>query len=750
MGQHHNAGESGGGESAIVRRRGRRIALASQAARNGRAARPILEAGRNCWRIESAERASFLVDGDAYFHAFRQAATEARDSLFILGWDFDSRIRMLVDREPDGFPDRLGEFLHRLLIRRRTLHVHVLTWDFHMIYWNEREWWLPSKLAAHRRLHFVKDAVHPLGASHHQKVVVIDDAVAFVGGLDFAQCRWDRPAHEPRHPERRLLADGAPCRPFHDVQMMVDGAAAAALGELARARWARATGQAIPAATTASRARWPAAIEPDVREVRVGIARTIPEYEDQPPVHEIECLYRDSVAAARRHVYIETQYLTSCTVAEAIAERLEDAQGPEIVVILHPNSDGWLEQHTMDVLRGRLLARLRSRDRYGRLRLYYPRIPDLQGHCISMHSKVCIVDDGLVRVGSANLSNRSMGVDTECDLAVESGGEPDIRRRILAFRNRLLAEHLGVSVQDVEAAGMREPSLIRVIEGFRRDEGRSLDDFDSCISAEVDDVVPDADFIDPSRPYEAQLVPREHRPPARRHLVTASLGLLALVLLAAFWQWTPVREQLNVSEMAAALEAWAQGPMAAVVTIAGFMVGSVLVMPVLVLIAVTIVAFGPWWGFWYAFLGMTVSALLTFAIGRVSGRAIVDRLAGTRLHDVSRLLGSKGIVAVITMRVFPLAPFSIINAVAGASHITARDFVVGTVIGELPGLVSLALFIDQINEAVRHPGPGSIGLLAVLAAAIVLAVFGLRRWLRVHPMKEGGDGRPPGAARRRS
>ena len=216
------------------------------ASRSSAARSSLFAPGRNCWRVERAERASFLIDGESYFRAFRAAALHARHSIIILGWDFDSRIRMLIDREPDGFPDRLGEFLHALLIRRRQLHIYVLTWDFHMIYWKEREWWLPSKLAAHRRLHFHKDGAHPVGASHHQKAVIVDDVLAFVGGLDFAQCRWDTSRHLANHPDRVLLTDETPCRPFHDVQLMVSGSVAEALGELARDRWRAATGRPIP------------------------------------------------------------------------------------------------------------------------------------------------------------------------------------------------------------------------------------------------------------------------------------------------------------------------------------------------------------------------------------------------------------------------------------------------------------------------------------------------------------------------
>ncbi|HKN86085.1 MAG TPA: hypothetical protein VJV04_04450, partial [Nitrospiraceae bacterium] len=69
----------------------------------------ILDAGRNCWRLDPAERAAFLIDGADYYRAFREAAIQAERSIMILGWDFDSRIRMLSDEESDGFPPRLGD-----------------------------------------------------------------------------------------------------------------------------------------------------------------------------------------------------------------------------------------------------------------------------------------------------------------------------------------------------------------------------------------------------------------------------------------------------------------------------------------------------------------------------------------------------------------------------------------------------------------------------------------------------------------
>ena len=690
---------------------------------------------RNCWRVEQAARVAFLIDGEAYFRAFREAAIQARHSILILGWDFDTRVRMLIDRESDGFPDRLGEFLSALLVKRKDLHIYVLTWDFHIIYFRERQWWLPSNLLAHRRLHFVKDGTHPVGASHHQKVVVIDDAVAFAGGLDFAQCRWDTPAHRADHPARLIAGDETPCRPFHDVQMAVDGAAAKMLGRLARERWQRATGGVIAEAPSVrSHDPWPGSVAVAMQDVRIAIARTMPESDGRPEIREVERLLVDLLKAARRCIYIETQYFTSKVLAGILIQRLQEPDGPDIVMILHPNSDGWLEQHTMDVLRGRVLKRLRAADRFHRLGLYYPGLPDLKGRCISMHSKVCVIDRDYIRIGSANFSNRSMGFDSECDLALSADGRADRQARIAEFRNGLLAEHLDVGVEEVGRAIESHSSLIAAIESLRR-EGRSLEIFDGQIPADVDELVPDADFIDPSRPYEAHLVPEEQRPSTRRQIAMGAVILLAVVGLAAAWRWSPLADWLDVPRLLSYMEEFERSPSAPFITIAGFLLGGLVVAPITVLITVTVLAFGPLYGFIYSFVGMTLSALLTFFIGRLLGRQAVERWSN-RLHRLSRRLAEKGVLAVVTVRVLPVAPFSIVNIIAGATHIRARDFLIGTVIGELPGLIALSIFVDQITSTVKHPGPGSYMLLAGSAVVIVGGVWWLRRWLSRHASME--------------
>ena len=125
----------------------------------------MLVPGRNCWRIERAERVAFLVDGEEYFTAVRSALAKARHSIFILGWDIDSRMRLVPDGANDGLPELLGDFLNEVVARRPELHGYVLSWDFAMLYAMEREWLPIYKLGwrTHRRLTFRLDDKHPIG-----------------------------------------------------------------------------------------------------------------------------------------------------------------------------------------------------------------------------------------------------------------------------------------------------------------------------------------------------------------------------------------------------------------------------------------------------------------------------------------------------------------------------------------------------------------------------------------------------------
>jgi uncharacterized membrane protein YdjX (TVP38/TMEM64 family) len=170
-------------------------------------------------------------------------------------------------------------------------------------------------------------------------------------------------------------------------------------------------------------------------------------------------------------------------------------------------------------------------------------------------------------------------------------------------------------------------------------------------------------------------------------------------------------------------------PFTPLAVIGAYVVAGLIVMPVTVLIAVTGIVFGPVFGALYALAGGLASAAVTYAIGRRLGRDTVRRLAGGRLNRISKQLARRGVLAIAVVRMLPLAPFTIVNVVAGASHIGLRDFLLGTVLGMTPGILATVVFVDRIVEALRNPGIGTFVSLAAVAGVLVALAVMLRRRL---------------------
>ncbi len=688
--------------------------------------KPILEEGKNCWRIKKADRAAFLVDGAAYFSAFAGAAARARRSVLMACWDIDSRTRLFHEKRRQGFPNRLWEFMSHAVRKRKRLHIHILEWDFAVIYAVQRELFPVFKLPWRRnnRIHFQLDSNHPVGGCHHQKIVVVDDKVAFAGGFDLTKNRWDTPEHIPNDP-RRVDPSGKPHPPFHDVQMAVDGEAAVSLGELFRTRWQRACGQRLEPPAGIKHDPWPPGLRPDLEDIKVAVVRTDPAYQGRPGVREVENLYLDTISSAERFIYIENQYLSSFSVGKALAESLSQSEGPEIVIVLRLGSD-WLEEATMGALRAGMLAHLREADAFGRLRVYYPEVPGLDGETVNVHAKVMISDGTFVRVGSSNLSNRSMGVDTECDLAIESSGRKYVEKGILDFQSRLLGEHLGVTMDEAFRAMEGGKSLTAGIERLSH-PGRTLVPFPQEKVPWTTELIFEAP-VDPVEPIDFEKLAEELLPGGEAEkggfrLLWLVLLLLALLGVAAAWRWTPLAQWLDRDTLMAAgdyLKSHAASPL---IILSAYVAGGFVMFPITLLVIVTAFTFGPAKGIIFSLIGCVLSSLTVYGIGRWLGKERVSRLSGSRVNRLNRRLARHGVLTVGTVRLIPVAPFAVISLVAGASHIRLMDFLLGTVLGMAPGIIAISLFEHQIEEAVKDPGPLSFALLAVLAAAIVTGVF---------------------------
>jgi phospholipase D1/2 len=677
----------------------------------------FLRPKHNVWRIERANRAAVLIDAAAFFEAVRGACLKAERSILVVGWDIDSRTQLVgADGKPaDGHASGFADFLSELVQARPDLRIHLLLWDYSLLYAGEREllprlslgWRMPGNVT------LCIDNSVPFGSSQHQKIVVVDDAVAFSGGLDLTIRRWDTTSHsaENRH---RVDPSGHPYRPFHDIQMMVDGAAAQALALLARERWCRAYGGAPQVEPRGD--PWPETVRADFTDVDIGIARTQPRYDNEHEVREAERLFVDSIDLAEREVYIENQFLSSALIADRLAERLRRRPRLEVVIVAPRTHDSWVERHTMRNGRIRFWRRVRAAGG-DRVRLLYPAVEQgVHTTDTMIHSKVMVVDDRFLRVGSANMNNRSMGADTECDLAIEAPTDKE-RTAILDIRNRLLGEHCGVAAADVAAALERHGSLVRAADELSAN-GHSL--------RPIDDGEPDdgglADIVerlaDPPRPIRPARLAR-HLLTRLRPLLVALACALVVLGIALAWRYTPLSALVTADNVRAVLRGVRGEPWAILIVVTVFVLAGAIVFPLNILVLTTSAVFGPWLGILYGGAGTMSSGLVMYYVGSLLGREALYRMLGERWRRGLEGLRKRGLLAVVTLRLLPIAPFTLVNLAAGASGIRFVDFLVGTMIGMLPGLVLLSIMGDRIIRILAEPSAGDIAILVLCVVALI-------------------------------
>src|SRR5258706_1793046 len=715
----------------------------------------LLRPGYNCWTVARAERVAILIDAADYFKAFTEAALRAKRSITILGWDFNSQTRLHFDPEaPDGAPALLGDFLNYLVQRRHTLHVHILNWDYPMVFGADREFpplygfgWTPA-----RRVHLRYDDTHPVAGSHHPKVIVIDDTVAFIGGIDPTGRPRDTPEPGPDDPRR--VAYGKPYPPFHDLMVALDGEAARSLATLTRQRWFAATGQKLKPVTfrgVSDNDPWPEGFPPDLQAVAVGTARPAPPRAEQPAIREGEKLYLDMIAAARKTLYIENQYFTPPRICAALGKPIAEPEGPEIVLVLRLLSHGWLGEHTMHVLRTRLIERLRKADRFGRFRVYYPHVPGLpEGCCLDVHSKLMVVDDRILRIGSSNLCNRSFGLDTEADVALEARGRPQVANAIRRFRDRLVAEHLGVPVEKLRVEIERSGSLAGAIKLLAHD-GRSMRELDS-LPEWSDAVVNVAAVADPDEPIalDELLLDRHQEGEAGPDTPAwTKLALIALLVLAltALWRWTPLAHAVGAEAVIGVAKDFGSRWWAPLLLMASYTPACLVMFPRPLITLAAVIAFGPWLGFLYALIGIVLSSIVTYYIGRRMRRDTVRRIAGPKLDRMIQVLKKYGLLAMTLLRLVPLAPFAVESIVAGAIHMRVWHVALGTAIGLLPGTLATTIFGEAIETALTGTRDFNWWLVGLAVGLLAGGILAVKRWFtkmsrRIHAADEQASRQP--------
>lgn len=697
------------------------------------AAPALVRPGENCWHVDRAHRFACIQDAADYFRLVRQALLAARHSVFILGWDIQATLE-LVPGHTGEIPSRLDQLLAFIARRRPRLRCYVLIWDHAALYTLERDpltrWRLGWRMP--RGIRFGFDDHHPVGGSHHQKIVVVDDALAFCGGIDLTGHRWDTPAHRVDEPARCTALGGA-YGPYHEVQAMVDGPAAARLGALARDRW-RALGERIRPPQQEVSGHWPPDVTPDLCDVDVAIARTVPPSEREPDVRECERLFVDAIAGARDSIYIESQYFTHEDLGHALAERLRPVDGPEIVVVVPRECHGWLERQTMGALREGVCRHLLASDRHGRLRLVYPAASQRTDVDTFVHSKVMLVDDRFVRIGSANVSRRSAGVDTECDLAVEVGPAARDRAGVRRIRTRLLGEHMGLDAAETEQA-LAGAGSMRALIDQRQDHDRTLRPLTVSDASE-----PPAEALrvvaDPGEPIQFAPALGALVPPLD---VRSSPGVLRLSLPAVA---TAVAVAVLVRRLAPAdapsvaelLSDVSASPSALAAGVVLFVAGQFLLLPLELLAVGAGVVYGGLHGAAVALAGSWIASVLGYGVGRTLGASRVGRLVSRRSARAVRQLATHGRTGIALLRLTPMAGAAAVHLIGGAGRTPFGAYLTGSMLGLTPVAVSLALLGSLVRRALLAPSvahwamAGGAALLLAGAAGVLRTVLLLRQF----------------------
>ncbi len=425
----------------------------------------ILEVGRNAFVRADADQSGLLIDARDYYLTLYRALEHAEHYALLTGWQFESGVTLVrgEDAKKSKHPVKLLEFLGALCTEKPDLTIYILAWDFSLVYARERESHQKEKFSAvHPRIRFEWDAHPSIGGSHHQKFAVVDGAVGFTGGIDLCDARWDDCEHRAEHPDRVNVV-GDPCKPYHDVQACFTGPIVASLVDVFVERWARASAEHLdlskPDRERSARFELSQLSEGSAEHIgakHAALSRTQVDSRAEPArIGEILSLISDAIAASQRIIYVETQYFTSRSIGKVLHERLQQTGMPklDIVVVMPHGADTPMEKMALEDTQEGVLTELvqTARATGHSITLLYPASRNADGTetATFIHSKILIIDDQLLMVGSPNFTERSVGLDTELAITWECAGRDDgLSHCIRSIRGKLLAEHSGLPVTE--------------------------------------------------------------------------------------------------------------------------------------------------------------------------------------------------------------------------------------------------------------------------------------------------------------
>lgn len=701
----------------------------------------------NSWHTTETSHAALLVDCANYYRALYHAICEARHSIFILGWDIDSRIELLRGQEATNAscPPMLYELLTWKASRHPGLQIYLNRWNYSVFLAAERESFSEFKWKWQDadNIHFVFDSQLPLGASHHQKVVVVDDEIAFCGGMDVAIARWDKREHHPDD-GRRVDPDGTiklgakkEFGPYHDIQAVVTGPVVQPLATLVRDRWHHATGkQAIPMRRldqSALPATWPRFAKPALTGVKTAVALTQPAFMHQARCTQIKQLYLDMIAQAEQFIYIENQFFTQTDIACALNQRLRERPALRALLISCDRPQGIMERKSMYTGRVRFKELLEAGGVGDRVVMAYPASSEHgEEKAIRIHSKLMVVDDRYLRVGSSNINRRSMTLDTECDLMFEAHNEAT-RQAIAALRNDLIREHTGREIEDIQqriTSGASVQAFLEDIPHSRQHLRRINDE-----AYRHERFARIATWLaDPAHPLLPRLITSRRqfghmRSATPTRLVVAVIAIIALVLA---WKITPLSEYATPEKVVPLLEKVKNTAWAFPTGMAAYVLGTLIFFPHMIMTATVVIVFPPVEAFLIAMLGSLVSCMIGFFAGKQLGQDSLRAMTGRYADKIAHYADKGGLIGLTLLRLVPIAPYTVVNLALGMMNVPFWRLMGATALGMLPGTAVSVLLGQSALSFWKHPDTHNMlllggGLLAWILI-IVLSHLAAKHW----------------------
>jgi phospholipase D1/2 len=706
---------------------------------------PFLEEGRNCWRIEKATYAAMITGVGNYYRCLHNSICKAKHSVFIVGWDMDSRIALVRgDDATDDCPSTLYDLIVSKARENPDLQIYLNKWDHSIVFSADREF-MPAvrwRKAECPNIHFRFDSVVPIHGSHHQKLIVVDDEVAYCGGIDIGLYRWDTRDHSPFHrhridPASKLdKAKDKHYLPNHDIQMCVAGPAAQALGDLVRKRWLMATDyEALPLRSYDSVGipnTWPESDPPGFKDVTVGVSLTFPPIGEAGPVQQIEKLYPEEIARAEKFIYIENQYLANDRIAAALNQKLKDNPDVRVLVFSSRDPAGLIEESTMWRKRVRFRKILQRGGVEDRAEMVYTLITDGQRTVpLHVHAKIMIVDDKTLHVGSSNLNNRSMMLDSECDLVILGEDEKSCAK-IAAIRNDLIREHCGMEVEEIQ-------KLIdhgNPIADFLVDVPHSTQHFRKIrdsISDVAQRLTSFTDLGEPRKPFIPALFKTFSKHDEvvgfpHKKVALGFLAIMTLVMMFLYWNNTFASDFMTAENLKHEIRSFREATWAIPTVIALYVIGGFMFVPVTLMIAVTAATFGPITGMLVSLAGALASAVATFGIGYIIGEGLFKNVANTAFLRITDRVKNAGVVTIAAIRMIPLAPYTLVNMILGVTSVRLIPYMLGTFLGLLPGTIAMVILADSLVHILQNPDPHNLAYVGggiVLWLAVLVSIHAL-------------------------